>query len=62
MIVRTNEGILAEQIEMFKSIVTTCLMAILGEMLGVDWRKAVESFVNELCEGTQTKRSENESK
>lgn len=62
MIVRTNEGILAEQIELFKSIVTTCLMAIFGEMLGVDWRKAVESLADELCKGALPKRSENESK
>lgn len=30
------------------SIVTSCLMAIFGEMCGVDWRKAVDELVNDV--------------
>ena len=40
------------------SIVTTCLMAIFGEILGRDWRTAVENLADGLCEDGKSERSE----
>lgn len=31
------------------SIVTTCLMAIFGELLGIDWKSKINEVINDLC-------------
>ena len=31
------------------SIVTTCLMAIFGELLGIDWQSKISEVINDLC-------------
>lgn len=35
------------------SIVTTCLMAIFGEMLGIDWKEKVRGLTNGWNKGTE---------
>lgn len=35
------------------SIVTTCLMAIFGEMLGIDWKEKVKGLTNGWNKGTE---------
>ena len=31
------------------SIVTTCLMAIFGELLGIDWQSKISEVIKDLC-------------
>jgi hypothetical protein len=31
------------------SIVTTCLMALFGELLGIDWQSKINEVIKDLC-------------
>lgn len=42
------------------SIITTCLMAIFGEMFGIDWKEKIEELMNDWNNGTQSLDEEGE--
>lgn len=42
------------------SIITTCLMAIFGEMLGIDWKEKVRGITNGWNKGTQRENDDSE--